>query len=80
MSLKFTYIIGVEGCGHHGLCPLVHIATTRSHEVRELGGEVYSRWTPLREVFSALWYAQHKTTAQLEAAREQIKGLMATLE
>jgi hypothetical protein len=80
MSLRFTYIIGVEGCGHHGLCPLVHTPSTHSREVRELNGEVYSRWPPLREVFSALWYTQHQTTAQRLAAREQIKGLMVALK
>lgn len=80
MPLRFTYIVGIEGCGHHGLCPLVHIASTRSREVLELQGEVYSRWPPLREVFSALWYTRHQSMTRREVAREQVRGLMNALE
>ena len=50
-KIKFIYIIGVEGCGHHGLSPIVENLIRSS--LNE-SADFYS-WEKLRKAFNWIW-------------------------
>jgi hypothetical protein len=56
MKIKFIYIIGVEGCGHHGFLPIVENTIKSSLKDK---ANLYSRWSELRKVFDRIWLAKN---------------------
>ena len=56
MKTKFIYIIGIEGCGHHGFMPIVEniISSSLNDEAN-----LYSRWGELRKAFDRIWLAKN---------------------
>jgi len=54
-KIKFIYIVGVEGCGHHGLIPVVHKALNSYKNSGNENITVHVHWTKLRDIFHKLW-------------------------
>lgn len=76
MSLKFIFIAGVEGCGHHGLLPVVDTAIRASVQANGDDSKVLTRWPMLRELFNALWYTQSLASQQQQHIRNRLDELM----
>lgn len=74
--MQFIFIAGVEGCGHHGLFPVIETAIKSSIQAEGSESKVFPRWPPIRELFNALWYSQALTPQQRQMARMRIGELM----
>ena len=76
--LRFVYVIGVEGCGHHGLYPVL-AAAIAAHERARCGEAplppMLGRWGPLRRIFDALWY-EAPDAARRRALLDELDALM----
>ena len=79
--LRFVYVIGVEGCGHHGFYPML-ASSIAAHERMRCGPHplppMLGRWPPLRRIFNALWYEapdavrRRALVAELNALMERV--------
>ena len=74
--MQFIFIAGVEGCGHHGLFPVIETAIKSSIQLKSNESKVFSRWPPIRELFNALWYSQALTPQHRQMIRMRIVELM----
>lgn len=54
-KLKYYYVAGVEGVGHHGLNPVLKKSLETSLQIQETKGEVITNKRRLKRVFNALW-------------------------
>jgi len=58
-KIKFIYVIGVEGCGHHGFYPMLTTSIAAYEKARcekHLAPPMLGRWGALRRLFNKLWY------------------------
>lgn len=54
-ELKFYFVAGVEGVGHHGLNPVLEKSLATSQQIQETSGCVITNKKRLKRVFNALW-------------------------
>ena len=64
----FIFIVGCEGCGHHGLEPVIETAINNS------GANLYFKWGPLRNIFNELWYAKKQVTENARQILSKIEN------
>ncbi len=76
MEVKFFFIAGVEGCGHHGLCPVIDTAIRSSIQSAGNASRLFARWPPIREIFNTLWYSEGLTSQQRKSVRNSVAELM----
>lgn len=76
MDVQFIFIVGVEGCGHHGLFPVIETALKSSNQAKGRKAQVFTRWPPIRQLFNALWHSETLTPQQRQIIRSQIAELM----
>ena len=76
LDVQFIFIAGVEGCGHHGLFPVIETAIKSSIQAEGSESKVFPRWPPIRELFNALWSSRSVTPQQQQYIRMRIGELM----
>ena len=54
-KLKYYFVAGVEGVGHHGLNPVLKATFKSSQQIKETNGVVITNKKRLKRVFNALW-------------------------
>ena len=72
--IKYVYILGVEGCGHHGFFPAVVNLIENSNPDRSI---VYKRWKRLRNIFNEIWI--DRNSASYDKGVAEIDRLMKKL-
>lgn len=58
-KLKYIFVAGVEGCGHHGLNPVIANALKNSQEIRRTNGVVITNKRRLKRIFNWYWCKSH---------------------
>lgn len=58
-KLIYIFVAGVEGCGHHGLNPVISNAFSHSRLVRDSGGEVIRNKRRLKRIWNWYWCYDH---------------------
>lgn len=58
-KLKYIFVAGVEGCGHHGLNPVISTALATSQQVRETNGIIVRDKHRLKRIFNWYWCFNH---------------------
>lgn len=74
--LKYIFVAGVEGCGHHGLHPVIESAVRDCEEVRG-GGETIVQWRTLKSRCNDLWCRPHGFAWGRRRARRRLERLFA---
>ncbi|MEJ2143440.1 MAG: hypothetical protein P8Y24_14035 [Gammaproteobacteria bacterium] len=54
-KLKYYFVAGVEGVGHHGLNPVLKKSLETSQQIQKTHGEVITNKRRLKRVFNVLW-------------------------
>jgi len=54
LDVQFIFIVGVEGCGHHGLFPVIETALKSSNQAKGRKAQVFTRWPPIRQLFELM--------------------------
>ncbi len=78
--VTYVHVIGVEGCGHHGLYPV--LKNSLEHEGTHAPDRpmvVLGRWTQLRKLFDKLWYEPHADADERARVCSAIDNLMERL-
>jgi hypothetical protein len=58
-KLIYIFVAGVEGCGHHGLNPVIANALAHSRLVRDSGGEIVRNKRRLKRIWNWYWCYSH---------------------
>lgn len=58
-KLTYIFVAGVEGCGHHGLNPVISTALAHSREVVDSGGAIVRDKHRLKRIFNWYWCHRH---------------------
>ena len=75
-KLKFYFVAGVEGVGHHGLNPVLKKSLEVSQQIQETGGCVITNKKRLKRVFNAIWCHEHPSWLTINWANWYVRHFL----
>jgi hypothetical protein len=76
-KLIFIFVAGVEGCGHHGLNPVISDAYAHSTKLHASNGAVVREWRALKGACNWLWCRPNIMGLTHAMARRRLTSLIA---